>query len=437
MDMMEAGAYKKKRKIVAKLDPNRYYPNHQAIDFYHNYKEDLALMAEMGFKCFRTSIAWTRIFPNGDEETPNEKGLQFYDDLFDECLRLGMEPVVTISHYEMPFHLVSEYGAWRNRKVIDFFLKFAQTVFTRYRDKVTYWMTFNEINGVLFMPWAGAGIHPQFGEDNDTVRYQAAHYQLVASAKAVKLGHLINPKNKIGCMVLTTIAYPETSHPEDAVSAEEYERIVTLFTDVHVRGKYPGFWHHRVKEKAMQLDITEQDVIDLQEGCVDYIGLSYYSSNMAHREMYTDGDGNIVGGKRNPYLEANDWGWQIDAVGFRLVLRHLYERYEIPLFVVENGIGYSDVVNEDGSIHDTYRIQYLKDHILAMKAAIEEDGVNVIGYTPWGCIDLISAGTGEMKKRYGFIYVDLDDEGNGSNKRSKKDSFYWYQKVISSNGNEI
>lgn len=439
MDVMSAGAYGKKRVKTDGIIEGAYYPNHEGIDFYHRYKEDLALMAEMGFKCFRTSIAWTRIFPNGDETEPNEQGLQFYDDVFDECRRLGMEPVVTISHYEMPYHLVTAYGAWRNRKLIEFYTRFAEVVFKRYQHKVKYWMTFNEINGVLWMPWAGSGIDLT-EEENKTfftkmqVCGQAAHYQLVASAKAVALGHQINPDFQIGCMVLTTKTYPKSCHPQDVFMADYFDHLTTLFTDVHVRGVYPSYVDCLLNQYHIQIDRTEEDLECLKHGCVDYIGFSYYSTTVAARDMVMDGAGNVVSGMKNPHLEANAWGWQIDPIGLRLVMRDLYERYRIPLFIVENGLGYSDEVLEDGSIQDDYRIDYLREHIKAMKAAVEEDGVDLMGYTPWGCIDLVSAGTGEMKKRYGFIYVDRDDQGNGTLERKKKKSFDWYTRVIASNG---
>lgn len=437
MDVMGAGAYQRKRQITDGIQSDIYYPNHQAIDFYHHYKDDIKLFAEMGFKCFRLSIAWTRIFSRGDEEIPNEAGLKFYDDVFDECLKYGIEPIVTLSHYEMPFTLVKEYGAWRNRQLIDFFVNFAKVCFQRYKGKVKYWMTFNEINGVIFMPWAGSGISSQFGEDNIQIRYQAAHYQFVASALAVKIGHEIDSNNQIGCMVLSTIAYPETPHPLDALAADEFMRATTLFTDVHVRGTYPAYMIKKLKNNHIHLDVTEQDLEIIKNGCVDYIGFSYYSSNVANREMLMAGDGNVVGGVKNPYLDANEWGWQIDADGLRLVLRQLYERYHVPLFIVENGLGYNDKVESDGSIIDDYRIAYLREHIRAFKDAVEIDGVDLIGYTPWGCIDLISAGTGEMKKRYGFIYVDCDDQGHGTLTRKKKKSFEWYKRVIQSNGESL
>ena len=437
-DCMTAGSRDKAREYTDGILEGKYYPNHQGIDFYHHYKEDIALFAEMGFKCFRTSIAWTRIFPEGDEELPNELGLKFYDDLFDECLKYGMQPVVTISHYETPYNLVKKYGSWRNRKMIDFYIRFCDVIFHRYKDKVKYWMTFNEINCLALHPHIPTGIRINKEENRDQVIFQAAHYQFVASAKAVLLGHEINPEFKIGMMMLYPLTYAETCNPEDVVLSMKAMDLHYYFSDVQVRGYYSRNALRSLMKKNVHLEITEEDKQILKRGTVDYIGFSYYMSMVVstndHRETVS---GNMTKSVRNPYLKASDWGWQIDPVGLRISLNYLYERYQKPLFIVENGLGAYDKVNEDGSIHDDYRIAYLKAHIEQMSVAINEDGVDLIGYTPWGCIDLVSASTGEMEKRYGFIYVDRDNEGRGSLKRSKKDSFFWFKKVIESNGSEL
>ena len=415
-----------------------YYPNHEAIDFYHHYKEDLALFEQMGFKCFRTSIAWTRIFPNGDEATPNEEGLQYYEDLFDEMIKRGMEPVVTISHYEMPLHLAKQYGGWANRKLVDFYLHYCEVLFTRYKGKVKYWMTFNEINSVIFMPEV-AGVLDRTKDDFELRSYQAAHHQFVASAKAVTMGHQIDKENKIGCMVLTLVKYPYTPRPEDVELAEKSMRYgVFSFSDIQVRGHYPHYIKKLIERKGYDIQMEPGDLEAMKAGCVDYIGFSYYSSSASSVDpTIKKTGGNIVSGVKNPYLPTSEWGWQIDAKGLRYIMNRFYERYEIPLFIVENGLGYNDEVDQQGYVDDEYRISYLKEHIKEMKNAILEDGIDVIGYTPWGCIDLVSAGTGEMKKRYGFIYVDKDNEGNGTLKRSLKKSFYWYKKVIETNGEEL
>lgn len=443
-DVMTAGAHGVERKITDGVLPDEYYPNHEGIDFYHHYKEDVKLFAEMGLKCFRTSIAWTRIFPNGDETEPNEAGLQFYDDLFDECLKYGIEPVVTLSHFEMPYHLVTEYGGWRNRRMIEFFTRFAKACFTRYKDKVKYWMTFNEINNQAdykrdFATFTNSGLKFEAGENREAIMYQAAHYELVASAQAVKLGHEINPNFQIGCMIAMVPIYPYSCDPADMMAATVAMQRRYWFTDVHCRGSYPSCITSYLKRKGYDIDWTKEDFTDLKAGTVDYIGFSYYMSkaikNKDKAPAYDyDEELDLV---KNPHVKASEWGWQIDPTGLRYSLNWFNERYQCPLFIVENGFGAVDTVEPDGTIEDDYRIDYLRNHIQAVKDAVEYDGVDVMGYTPWGFIDLVSAGTGEMKKRYGMIYVDRDDRGNGTLARSRKKSFDWFKQVIASNGEEL
>lgn len=415
------------------------YPNHEAIDFYHRYKEDIALFAEMGFKAFRMSIAWTRIFPNGDELEANEEGLAFYDRVFDELHKYGIEPVVTISHYEMPLHLVKEYGGWRCRQVVTFFERYVGAIFHRYKNKVKYWMTFNEINSSLVMPIQGLGFAIQKDEDKYQPTFQAYHHQFVASAIAVKKGHEIIPDAKIGCMVLFAPVYSYDCNPENIMYALKEEQLFNFFCgDVQVRGEYPGFIKRYLKEHKIELEIQEGDFELIKEGTVDYIGFSYYMSR-TEKKVKNDAEaaqGNIIGGVKNPFLKASDWGWEIDPEGLRISLNKLYDRYQVPLFVVENGLGAYDKVEEDGSINDVYRIDYLREHIKAMGEAIE-DGVELMGYTSWGCIDLVSASSGEMSKRYGYIYVDKNDDGSGTLERMKKKSFFWYKEVIATNGEKL
>ncbi len=447
-DVMTGGTHTTPRRITKEIEDRTYYPSHEAIDFYHHYKEDIKLFAEMGFKTFRLSLSWTRIFPNGDELEPNEEGLKFYDDVFLELKKYNIEPLVTISHYEAPFGLTKKYNGWAGREVIDCYVRYCETIFKRYRDVVKYWLTFNEIN-CLTMPFGafmGGGIMPSGGEfsfnkENDEMkqlRFQALHHQFIASAKAVKLGHEINKDFKIGCMIAYMTAYPLTCNPEDVLLAQEKDNINNfLCSDVHVRGAYPGFAKRYFRDNNIEIKMEKNDEQILKEGCVDYYTFSYYMSNCVSSDPELEKtSGNILGGVKNPYLKASDWGWQIDPKGLRWSLNNIYNRYEIPLMVVENGLGAVDEVKEDGSINDDYRIDYLRDHIREMKEAVE-DGVELIGYTPWGCIDLVSASTGEMKKRYGFIYVNKDNDGNGDMSRSRKKSFYWYKKVIESNGEEL
>lgn len=413
-DVMTAGTHTISRKITDGVIEGLNYPNHEAINFYENYKEDIRLFAEMGYKCFRTSIAWTRIFPKGDESTPNEDGLKFYDDLFDELLKYNIEPVITLSHFEMPYHLVKNYGGWRNRKLIDFFVNFCEVVMNRYKDKVKYWMTFNEINNqsITTNPiyaFTNSGIIYEEQEDKEEVMYQAVHYEFVASAKVVKIGHEINPEFKIGCMVAAMPSYPYSCNPEDMIKFVESNREQLMFTDVHVRGHYPRHTLKLWERKNYNLDITEEDKKILKEGIVDFIGCSYYLTTVVTADKTMKTTGNDSAGKadvvENPYLKISDWGWNIDPVGLRFYLNQLYDKYELPIFIVENGFGAEDVLKSDNTVDDDYRIEYLASHIREMKNAIEIDGVDVIGYTVWGCIDPVSFTTGEMKKRYGFIYV--------------------------------
>ncbi|HJA65804.1 MAG TPA: 6-phospho-beta-glucosidase [Candidatus Mediterraneibacter cottocaccae] len=437
-DVERGACYGKTRQIDDSVLDGVYYPSHTAVDFYHRYKEDIALFKEMGFRCFRLSISWSRIFPNGDETEPNEEGLAFYDRVFDELRKNNIEPVVTLSHYETPLYLVQKYGSWRNRKLVGFFLHYCETVFERYKDKVKYWMTFNEINATLASPrpWHQAGIIYSDSEDRWQTAFQASHHMLVASAAAVAAGHRINPEFQIGCMLLYPQTYAATCAPEDQIARHDKMRFTYYYGDVQVRGRYTNTCRDLWKKYNACPAMEPGDEEILKNGTVDYIGFSYYFSSIEGKGL-EQVEGNIFAGGRNPLLESTQWGWQIDPLGLRLTLNELYDRYQIPLFIVENGMGAVDQIASDGKIHDDYRIDYLRRHIQAMKDAVEIDGVDLMGYTPWGCIDLISASTGEMKKRYGFIYVDKDDTGAGTLNRMKKDSFFWYQKVIATNGEDL
>lgn len=422
------------------------YPSREASDFYHHFKEDIALMAEMGFKAFRLSIAWTRIFPTGMEEKPNEAGLAFYDRVFDECRKYGIEPLVTISHYEMPYALVEKCNGWEGRECIGYFMKYCATIFERYQDKVKYWLTFNEINAGT-MPMGNVmslgtvkgytGTILDF-PDNPRIRFQALHHQFVASAMAVKLAHEKYPQFQMGNMICFITMYPLTCNPDDLLKAQQEMQMKNWFcSDVQVRGAYPFYAERYFEENGIRIRMEDGDLELLKEGCVDFYTFSYYMSNCVSEAPGAEiGQGNLTGGLKNPYLKASDWGWQIDPQGLRYTLNEIYARYEIPMMVVENGLGARDEVTEDGAIHDTCRIDYLRQHIEQMKEAVK-DGVELWGYTPWGCIDLVSASTGEMEKRYGLIYVDKHDDGTGTLKRRKKQSYVWYQKVIASNGEDL
>lgn len=407
------------------------------IDFYHRYKEDIKLFAEMGFKVFRTSIAWSRIFPNGDDEIPNEKGLQFYDDLFDECLKYGIQPLVTISHYETPLNLSVKYNGWANRVLIGFYERYVRTIFERYKDKVKLWLTFNEINSVLHEPFSSGGIYTNKKQLTKQELYQAVHHELVASALATKIAHEMIPDAKVGCMILSMPVYPLTPAPDDVMAVMAAEHKNDFFGDVQVRGRYPGYMMRYFRENGIEIQMAEGDE-ELLKNTVDFVSFSYYMSVCETADPAKErGPGNILGGVPNPYLSASAWGWQIDPKGLRYTLNRFYDRYQKPLFIVENGLGAVDqlVTGADGepTVEDDYRIQYMNDHLVQVREAIE-DGVDVMGYTAWGCIDLVSASTAELKKRYGFIYVDRNDDGTGSLNRYRKKSFGWYKEVIRTNG---
>lgn len=420
------------------LEQNFRYPGRKATDSYHHYKEDIKLLAEMGVGCYRFSFSWSRIFPTGEEMSPNEEGLKYYEAVIDELLHYGIEPIVTICHFDVPLHLVEKYGSWKNRRMIEFYLRYCEAVFNRFKEKVHYWITFNEINMLMHLPFMGAGIRFEEGENEEQIKYQAAHYELVASALATKLGHKINPKFQIGCMLAAGSVYPFSCNPQDIWSSLEKNRENYFFTDIQVRGEYPSYAKKYLKKNGIHLSMEKNDEEILKENTADFIAISYYNSRCVRADGKGEASGgNVFASAKNPYLECSQWGWPIDPLGFRITLNDLYDRYQKPLFVVENGLGAKDDIQEGKMIEDDYRIDYLKSHIRAMIQAVDEDGVDVIGYTVWGCIDLVSATTGEMSKRYGLIYVDQDDDGNGTLKRSPKKSYYWYKDVIASNGMSV
>ena len=418
--------------IPAVID-GAYYPSHEATDFYHHYKEDIALMAEMGFKSFRLSMNWARIYPNGDDLEPNEKGLLFYDNVFDECKKYGIEPLVTLSHYETPLNLTIKYGGWTNRQCISFFERYAITVFKRYLGKVKYYLTFNEINVVSRCPFFAAGVT----DTSDQAKAQAVHNQFVASALAVKAAHEISAELKVGQMLSYQPIYAMTCDPKDQVLAMETSHDTLWYSDVQTGGKYPNYKLKEYERKGIVLETDPSDFKLIEQYSADFLSFSCYASLTYTTHEAEVSSGNFARGVKNPYLETNAWGWGLDPDCLRIALNTLYDRYHKPLWIVENGLGWEDILEEDGTIHDTYRIDYLRKSVQSMDDAINLDGVELMGYTMWGCIDLVSAGTGEMKKRYGFVYVDRDDKGNGTLKRIKKDSFYWYKEMIESNGNKL
>ncbi|KPI52508.1 6-phospho-beta-glucosidase [Clostridioides difficile] len=443
VDLLPTGPDRKKVASgdleMLKWQEGYYYPAKTAIDMYHRYMEDIQLFAEMGFKVYRMSLSWSRIFPNGNDKEPNEEGLIFYENIFKELRKHNIEPLVTIAHFDVPVHLIKEYGGWKNRKLIDFYANYAETVIKRYKGLVKYWLTINEINILLHQPFVGGGIIFKKGDNKQEIKYQAAHHQLVASALATKIAHEVDSENMVGCMLAGGSHYPYTCRPEDYQEAINRDREGYFFIDVQARGKYPNYALKKFEREGLNIQMENGDKEILVASPVDFVTFSYYCSRTvsAHPEDYAQATGNLFPSIKNEYLPSTEWGWQIDPLGLRNSLNQMYDRYQKPLFIVENGLGSTDTPDKNGYVEDDYRIDYLKKHIQAFKDAVEIDGVELLGYTTWGCIDLVSASTGQMSKRYGFIYVDCDDEGNGTLKRTKKKSFEWYKKVIASNGEEL
>lgn len=418
----------------AAADKEGYYPKRYGIDFYHTYKEDLALLKEMGFRTFRTSISWSRIFPKGDEEQPNEAGLKFYDDLIDEMHRDGIEPIITMSHYDIPLHLVTEYGGFANRKVIDFFVKYARVLLERYKGRVKYWIVFNQVNLVPGIQFGSLGIYNDQAENMEELMYQAVHNQFVAAARTKELAEQIDPEAMIGTMLADFTCYPASCKPEDVVQTMQLNRIQQyFFSDVQLRGEYPGYMLRYFRDRGIHLEISEEDEELLKNNKMEFLAIAYYASKIVDSTKNKLEPFDV---SQNPNLKPTPWDWRMDPLGLYNCMSQYWDRYEVPLMIAENGFGALDTVEADGSIHDEYRIDYYRQHIAQLKECIR-DGVDILAYCAWGPIDIVSSSTAEMSKRYGFIYVDQDDYGKGTKKRLRKDSFYWYKKVIASNGEEL
>lgn len=440
VDILPAGAKRKEALFDPKTAMNTdygYYPSHTGNDFYHRYREDIALLAELGCKVLRISISWPRIFPTGEDAVPNEEGLRFYDALLTEMEKAGIEPLITLNHFDTPLALIRKYGGWKDARLVDCYVRYADTVLRRLKGRCRRWITFNEINMITHVPYLGGGIVADSAENMEQLVYQAAHHQLVASARVTALAHSIDPENQMGCMLAAGSVYPYSCAPEDVWEAFQRDHDGYLFLDVQLKGAYPYYYRNRLEEKGIAVTMQPEDAAVLSAGRVDFLALSYYSSRVAGADpARQQGEGNAMNTLKNPYLPTSQWGWQTDPLGLRITLNTLYDRYQVPLFIVENGLGAVDTPDSAGNIEDDYRIDYLRRHIAALKEAVA-DGVVVQGYLVWGCIDLVSSGTGEMRKRYGLVYVDKDDAGNGSYARSRKKSFDWYRRVIQTNGREL
>lgn len=425
----ERNNYEFSTKDVENLlnDTTKYFPKRFGIDFYHNYKEDLALLAGLGLNSFRTSINWARIYPNGDDETPNEEGLKFYDNVIDEMLKLGMEPLITISHYEMPINLALKYNGWYGRETIDFYVRYCETLFRRYKDKVKYWILVNQINTFELESFNHLGIPTDRVDNLLEAKYQGLHNELVACGRAIKIGKEINPDFMIGEMSSYHNAFPVIGSSENMLASIKNDQLQYYFSDVETRGEIPAYMYRFYEDNGINIEITEQDLEDLKNK-VDFVSFSFYSASNV------DEKGNVFRNKYN--TKVNEWGWATDPVGLRIALNQYYDRYQLPLIVAENGMGFYEKMDENGEIHDPYRIECVRNNVMQVKEAIH-DGVNVIGYYPWGPIDIVSCSSSEMEKRYGFIYVDYDNYHNGTGKRILKDSYHWYKKVVESKGEDL
>ncbi|HHV09006.1 MAG TPA: family 1 glycosylhydrolase [Clostridiales bacterium] len=445
MDYATAGAYDTPREYTKTIELDKRYPSHEGIDFYHRYKEDIQLFAQMGFTSLRISIDWSRIYPRGDEQEPNQKGLQFYQNVVDELLKYRIEPIVTLYHFEMPMHLVTAYQSWLNREVVDFYLKYVKTVVTAFQGKVKYWVTFNEMNHIdpqteasdMFTYILAGMKYSELKGNRKEILAIIGYNMTLAGVKAVKLIKDIDANNRIGCVFGLTPSYPYNCDPINVLNAFKDMDRDFYQLDAMTAGKFPLYKLKEYENLKINIGMTSEDEKFFEEGKIDFIGINYYSSSVSKYKGYEGEDETLFGGVQNPYCEQNKWGWAIDPIGLRYLLNYTYRRYGLPMIITENGLGSNDVKNADNTIHDDYRIEYVKAHLGQIKKAITEDHVDCFGYLMWGPIDLVSATTGEMKKRYGFIYVDKNDDGTGDLSRYPKDSFYWYQNVIKTNGKDL
>lgn len=414
-------------------DTEGRYPKRDGIDFYHTYEDDLRMLAETGMNAFRTSISWARVFPNGDDAEPNEAALQYYDRLIDSIIANGMTPLLTMSHYEMPLALTTKYKGWYSREVIDLFTRFGKVLLDRYADRVKYWIVVNQINLITHESFNHLGVAADLVDDLPSAKYQAVHNEMVSAAQITSYGHSLRKDLQFGVMLCHTLTDPASSRPDDVFASMQQNQMEYFFADVALRGRYPGYAWRRFADLGVTVEFGEGDAETLAEGTADLMTFSYYYTRVIDAPTWASGDSD---GFVNEHLEMSDWGWAKNPLGLRKALNEYWDRYQVPIMITENGFGAKDVVESDGSIHDDYRIDYMRDHIDAMREAIR-DGVDVRGHFSWGPIDIVSCSSSEMSKRYGFIYVDLDDAGNGTGERVRKDSFGWYERVVASNGSVL
>jgi len=405
-------------------------------DFYHRYAEDIEKLSELGIHAFRMSIDWSRIYPDPWGE-PNPIGISYYRDLLTKLKEKGIQPIVTLSHYEMPY-LISKINGFTSKESIDLFMKYVRTCYENFGDLVHYWLTFNELN-CEHMPGHNKMNGIISDENHLEWDYVALNNKLVCSALAVKLLHEMYPDAEIGNMIGYFPIYPQTSNPKDFLKMMQKTNLLHhICLEVQCNGRYPYFAEAYFRQNNIDIQLTEEEKEILKEGTVDFISMSYYCSNVVtYKYDMPRRSGNQIGGIDNEYLSKNEWGWTIDPEGLRIVLNDCYQRYQKPIIIVENGLGAYDRKEEDNAIHDDYRIEYFHNHLTELAKAVVEDGVDVFGYCLWSAIDIVSVSANTISKRYGLIYVDADDDGNGSFDRFRKDSFYYYQKVVASNGESI
>lgn len=447
------GAYDEKGKGLTTADIRSFKKSDimadtkVAMDFYHHWEEDLKLLKEMGAKAYRFSISWARILPNGDDEKPNEEGLVFYENIINRLMEYKIEPIVTLYHFDLPYALVKKHNGWASRSCIDAFVRYANIVFERYKGKVKFWLTINEQNILAVNP-SMMGIEAETVQESFKLCATGYYHMFLANAKVINLCHEKIPGAKIGPAVSYPTIFSMTPKSSDQIAADNAQKYMAQSAlDIYIHGAYPEYYLTMLRKNHMEPHFLEGDQELLKSAKPDYIGLNWYVSmagRAPEKKVETELK-NVDKGQAsyeemtgampfefemcdNPYTPYNEWHWNYDPVAFRFALRKFEDMYHMPCLITENGCGHRDEI-EEGSVHDTYRIEYLKQHIEQMKLAIEEDGVQVFGYCPWSFLDVLSSSDG-VAKRYGLVYVDRDEFDLKHLKRIPKDSYYWYRDRI-------